>query len=298
MAYLINGNGFAPVTAQQDADLYGGILGLPLTVLNVGNKMAAYVAANTDVHILDGEAVCQGRRIHINADDYDSFEIPVGTVGVVAYYIIGYRIYTDTDTGNELAETFVRHMNNATETIPEEVLRDGAAECYVSMYRITLNGLSITNTEALFDIAMSAQELAAAQDELAAGFAMIGTPIRRSANNVSMNTNTDKIITTLTLPANGKYVVLANGGCGGVNTGTTATYFALSTAVTPSTTAAVPVQWNARQMSPVNGGGPTSIIGYYETAQDCTLQLHGYLYGTSGGSTSAAWGTLTALRMA
>lgn len=165
MAYLINGNGFAPVTAQQDADLYGGIIGLPLTVLNVGNTMAAYVAANTDVHILDGEAVCQGRRIHINADDYDSFEIPVGTVGVVAYYIIGYRIYTDTDTGNELAETFVRHMNNATETIPEDVLRDGAAECYVSMYRITLNGLSITNTEPLFDVAMSAQELDAAQSE-------------------------------------------------------------------------------------------------------------------------------------
>lgn len=195
MAYLINGNGFAPVTAQQDADLYGGILGLPLTVLNVGNKMAAYVAANTDVHILDGEAVCQGRRIHINADDYDSFEIPVGTVGVVAYYIIGYRIYTDTDTGNELAETFVRHMNNATETIPEEVLRDGAAECHVSMYRITLNGLSITNTEALFDIVMTAQELAAAQDELAATdvsldakMAIAVDPNRRKALTITNNT--------------------------------------------------------------------------------------------------------------
>ena len=152
MAYLINGNGFAPVTAQQDADLYGGIVGLPLTVLNVGEKMAAYVASNTDVHILDGEAVCQGRRIHINAGDYDSFAIPTGTVGVVAYYIIGYHIYTDDDTGNEIAETFVRHMNNSTETIPEDVLRDGASECYVSMYRITLNGLSITATDALYSM--------------------------------------------------------------------------------------------------------------------------------------------------
>lgn len=79
MAVLINGNGYSPVTAQQDADLYAGIVGNDTVVLNVGNEMAAQIINSTTVRILDGEAVSQGRRIHLDPGEYDDFTIPTGT---------------------------------------------------------------------------------------------------------------------------------------------------------------------------------------------------------------------------
>lgn len=151
MAVLINGNGYSPVTAQQDADLYAGIIGQSLTILNVGSKMAATVIDNNTVRIADGEAVCQGRRIHNDPGVYDDFTIPTGSQGITSYYIIGYRLYTN-QSNEEVAETFVEHMNSASETIPEAVLRDGAAEAYISFYRITVTGLSITAVTPLFTV--------------------------------------------------------------------------------------------------------------------------------------------------
>jgi hypothetical protein len=43
MANLINGNGYANVTAQKDADLLGGLTGGVTGILPVGSKMAASI---------------------------------------------------------------------------------------------------------------------------------------------------------------------------------------------------------------------------------------------------------------
>lgn len=147
MALLINGAGFSPVTAQQDADLYAGILGNKLKVLDVGNRMAASIIDNNTVRITDGEAVSQGRRIHLDPGSYDDFTIPTGTQGVTSYYIIGYRIYSS--EGNELVETFVQ-STTATGTITEEQIRDGASESFISFYRIKVVGLTISEVTPMF----------------------------------------------------------------------------------------------------------------------------------------------------
>lgn len=149
MAVLINGNGYSPVTAQQDADLYAGIVGNDTVVLNVGNEMAAQIINSTTVRILDGEAVSQGRRIHLDPGEYDDFTIPTGTQGVVSRYLIGYHIYTDED-GNELAETFVEQIQNADDTMPDSQLRDGASDAYVTLYRVTVNGATIITPTAMY----------------------------------------------------------------------------------------------------------------------------------------------------
>lgn len=151
MAYLINGNGYQPVTAQQDADLYAGIVGQNLQVLDVGQKMAAMLVDSNTVRIGDGEALVQGRRIHNDPGMYDDFIIPNGSQGTTHWYIIGYLLHTDSSTGQEVADTFVQQMSSATETITEDVLRDGAAQAYISMYRITQTNVSLTNVEALYD---------------------------------------------------------------------------------------------------------------------------------------------------
>lgn len=151
MAYLINGNGYKPVTAQQDADLYAGIVGLNLQVLNVGQKMAATLVDSNTVRIGDGEALVQGRRIHNDPGMYDDFIIPNGSQGTTHWYIIGYLLHTDSSTGQEVADTFVQQMSSATATITEDVLRDGAAQAYISMYRITQTNVSLTKVEPLYD---------------------------------------------------------------------------------------------------------------------------------------------------
>ena len=144
MAVLINGNGYSPVTAQQDADLYAGIVGNATTILGVGEKMAATIIDASTVRVADGECVSQGRRIHIDAGEYDDFTIPTGVANTTRYYIIGYRLYSDSN-GNELAEKFVRQVASATTVIQEASLRDGAAEAYVSLYRVVQDGFTITS---------------------------------------------------------------------------------------------------------------------------------------------------------
>lgn len=164
MAYLINGDGFEPVTAQQDADLYAGLLGQPLTVLNIGQKMAASIIDANTVRIGDGEAVCQGRRIHNNPGMFDDFTIPNGAQGMTRYYIIGYHLYDD--GAAQVAETFVQQVANATDTIPEAVLRDGAVETYVSFYRIKQTGFSLTDIEPLYSQTVAADEIATQTQDL------------------------------------------------------------------------------------------------------------------------------------
>ena len=144
MAVLINGNGYSPVTAQQDADLYAGIIGNAATILGVGEKMAATIIDANTVRVADGECVSQGRRIHIDAGEYDDFTIPTGVANTTRYYIIGYRLYSDSN-GNELAEKFVRQVASATTVIQEASLRDGATESYVSLYRVTQSGFTIAS---------------------------------------------------------------------------------------------------------------------------------------------------------
>lgn len=157
MAVLINGNGYSPVTAQQDADLYAGLIGQALTVLDIGSNMAATIIDNNTVRIADGEAVCQGRRIHNDPGTYDDFTIPTGSQGVTSYYIIGYRLYTNSDN-EEVAATFVQAMSSSTDTITEAVLRDGASETYISFYRVTVTSLAITAVDPLYVVMADAED--------------------------------------------------------------------------------------------------------------------------------------------
>lgn len=156
MAVLINGMGYGPVTAQQDADLYGGLLGLPLTVLPIGQQMAATIIDANTVRIGDGEAVVQGRRIHNDPGEYDDFTIQTGSQGVTKNYIIGYEYYLEPVGGDittaEKIRTFVQEGSSAP---TEAVIRDGATSAYFSFYRVTQEGISISNVTPLYTSAQN-----------------------------------------------------------------------------------------------------------------------------------------------
>ena len=151
MAVLINGDGYEPVTAQQEADIYEGIFGKSLRVLNVGGKLAASIVSATCVRLADGEAIIQGRRIHVDAGTYDDFEIPAGTQGTTKYYVIGYELYRDIDT-DEKCRAFVQEVESATATVAVGgVIRDGATSIKAALYRVQKEGVNIGEVTALFE---------------------------------------------------------------------------------------------------------------------------------------------------
>ena len=150
MATLFTAEGYLDVYAQFDADLYCGLSGGG--ILQVGSHMAYSIPDANVVRIGDGILLSsEGRAIIIPAGSYDDFEIPVGAAGVTAYYVIGYRLYSDQDNVR-VAEQFVYTASSATD-LPASSgsLRDGATEVYVSVYRVRQDGLTITSVTALMD---------------------------------------------------------------------------------------------------------------------------------------------------
>lgn len=148
MANLVNGAG-SVVTPQMDADFFMSIFGMQRLILNVGKKMQAEIVDNNTVRVLDGEMISNGRLIYIKANTYDTFKLETGAQGVTRYDVIGYRIYKS--AGQELCETFVRKNVGKDATIKEELLRDGAEEAYISLYKIKISGISIAEIVPLCD---------------------------------------------------------------------------------------------------------------------------------------------------
>lgn len=149
MAILVNGNGNARVYAAQDADLIASITGNTTVRTSVGNKMAATAADASTISVADGVILTkEGRRIQLDAGQTDLFTIPTGSVGVTNYYIIGYKLTTDSDNV-QVAETFVQLMASSTDTIPEGTFRGGDSEVYVSVARVEQDGVNLGTITAL-----------------------------------------------------------------------------------------------------------------------------------------------------
>lgn len=134
-ARLINGNKFDDVTAQVDADFYGGLTGGITGIMQIGRGMAAEIIDNIP-RVYDGVILTkEGRRIQIDYDDYVDFTIPAGEANTTAYYIIGFKLITASDDA-QTCVPFVQAMESSAATITEDTLKDGNAEVYISLYRI------------------------------------------------------------------------------------------------------------------------------------------------------------------
>ena len=147
MARLINGNSVQGITAQTDADFYGGIAGGVTGILAIGRRMEAEVVNNTP-RIYDGTLLTkEGRRVQIDYGSYDDFSIPAGTEGVTRYFLIGYKLTTESN-GAQTCSTFVK-TSTASGTIDEHMLKDGYTDVYISLYKVTQTGTVNTIGECL-----------------------------------------------------------------------------------------------------------------------------------------------------
>lgn len=143
MATLINGNGNLAIYAQQDADWYAALMGGQTVITVVGNQFAYELLDANTIGVKDGVIITtEGRRIQLDANEIDSFDIPTGAQGTTNYYIIGYHLVTG-DQSEQTCETFVQLMENGTDTIPEGSFRDGDDEVFISLYRVEQDDLTI-----------------------------------------------------------------------------------------------------------------------------------------------------------
>ena len=152
MAVLVNGIGYGPVQAPQDAMLLGGLVGETNYILPYGGRMAlSLVDANT-LRAADGVLVTsEGKRIQNAPGTYDDFSIPSGAAGEVNYYIIGYHLYVDTDN-SEQVEVFTQAVASASATIEQGALIDGDADVYVSRAMVKQDGTTLTIVRDFIDI--------------------------------------------------------------------------------------------------------------------------------------------------
>ena len=143
MAVLINGNGNEAIYAQQDADWYAALMGGVTMITAVGQQFAYELLDANTIGVKDGVIITkEGRRIQVDTNVIDTFDIPTGAQGTTNYYIIGYHLVTD-EQSVQTAETFVQLMENGTDTIPEGSFKEGDDDVYVSLYRVEQNDLTI-----------------------------------------------------------------------------------------------------------------------------------------------------------
>lgn len=165
MAKLINGDGNTAVYASEDADLIASLAGNVTGIAKLGNQFAYELADANTIEVKDGVIITQeGRRIQLDVNAVDIFEIPNGVQGNTNYYIIGYKLETDAES-KQTATTFVQLMDNGTDTIPEGTFRGGDTDVYISLYRVTQDGLSITDVDLLLPVLDNISELKSALTE-------------------------------------------------------------------------------------------------------------------------------------
>lgn len=184
MAKLINGNGNPAVYANEDSDWFAAIMGNQTSITAIGEQFRADQADANTIEVFDGVIITkEGRRIQLGANQVDLFEIPTGTQGQTNYYIIGYHLYTDTDS-NQFCEVFVQLMESASDTIPEDTFRGGADEVFVSLYRVTQVGLNITDIDLLLPTIKNILQINADLSEILEEVSKMGVPLLDFANPI------------------------------------------------------------------------------------------------------------------
>lgn len=182
MAKLINGNGNLAIYAEEDADWFGSIFGGQTAITGIGNQFAYSLLDANTIGVQDGVIISkEGRRVQLNVNEIDEFDIPTGAQGTTSYYIIGYHLVTD-ETSAQTCETFVELMENATDTIPEDTFRGGADDVYISLYRVKQVDLTITQVTLLLPKVGNIIQISNDLSELREEMAKMGLPQLNFAN--------------------------------------------------------------------------------------------------------------------
>lgn len=151
------------VTAGNDGCLNMGFAGTDDYVLNVGKKLEAQIVSNNQVRIFDGEILMQGRQASIDAGTYEDVNIENGEQLLGRNDLIVARYTLDSETAVEKIELAVV-KGTAAETaedpeITEGDIRNEASLHEMPLYRVKLEGLTLTAVEPLFQVLPSLTDI-------------------------------------------------------------------------------------------------------------------------------------------
>ena len=145
------------ITAQQDRDVNIGIFGASAKILKgVGSEMAATVVSANEVEIADGTLVAEGCTAEIQYGTTESMTIENGEQGMKRIDLIVARYTKDAGTGVEDMQLAVvkgtsAASNPAAPAYNEGTIADGDSPVDFPIYRVNLDGISITSVDALVD---------------------------------------------------------------------------------------------------------------------------------------------------
>lgn len=155
-AHLVTGYaGHGHVTSADEGLYNAGVCGLDRYVLKTGTKFAYTVETNNLIRIGSGGLVDQGRYINIPTNTTVDVTIENGTQGKKRYDLIVMRYSKDQATSVETATVMVIKgtETSGTPVQPACITGDifaGALQDDVPLYRVDLDGLTITGVTKLF----------------------------------------------------------------------------------------------------------------------------------------------------
>ena len=157
------------ITAQQDRDVNIGIFGGGAKILKgVGSEMAATVVSANEVEIADGTLVAEGCTAEIQRGTTESMAIENGKQNMKRIDLIVARYARNSDTGVESMELMVikgtsAASNPAVPSYNTGSIADGDSPVDFPIYRVNLNGISITSVDPLVEKINIAQAISALQ---------------------------------------------------------------------------------------------------------------------------------------
>ena len=194
----------AHILAEDDAAIYESIIGGDC-VLPIGGLMKATVLTNNKVRITDGAVVVGGHVGRIVKGDYEDMTIANGQTGQNRNDIIAARFLAGADGGSDsYSLVVIQGTPGSAASDPVIVKGDlyaGDKQRDYPLWRVCLEGLSITKVEQMHEISTANMELADELDKLSNTVSGNASKITSLQTTVSGNTSK---ITSLQTSVNGK----------------------------------------------------------------------------------------------
>ena len=160
------------ITAQQDRDVNIGIFGGGAMILKgVGSEMAATVISANEVEIADGAFVAEGCTAEIQYGTTESVTIENGTQGEQRIDLIVARYTKVSGTGVEDMQLAVvkgtpAASNPAVPSYNTGTIADGDSPVDFPIYRVNLDGISITSVDPLVSTVSVLDAITALQNKV------------------------------------------------------------------------------------------------------------------------------------
>lgn len=144
------------ITSQQLRNTYIPIFGPDAKILDVGSKMAFTVISANEIEIADGQLICEGCMAEIAYGTSETLMLENGTQGEKRIDLIVARYTKNSGTGVEDIQLAVvkgtpAATNPAVPSYNTGTIAAGDSPVDFPIYRVNLDGISITSVDALVD---------------------------------------------------------------------------------------------------------------------------------------------------